>query len=282
MSDIVTSHIPMTNFAVPTSLLNWIFDFDPTVPPGVFGSQYAFGIRTDDSSIWFHDGVQPTQWIRVGTGSGGGAVGVNLEDEGVAVPNNPHATINFVGAGVTVTDVAGIGTVTIPGGASGVVVKEEGVSLGSFTALNFVGAGATATDAGGGVAAVTVPGGVNLQDEGVAVTGNPHATINFVGAGVTATDVGGVGTVTIPGGITGFQTFRYTVTGAEPDLSQITITLPVAAANATYIVVPTCQGVTNIAAFDVPPAPSKTTTTFVLIATGNLTAGDIIAFVVFP
>lgn len=82
------------------------------------------------------------------------------------------------------------------------------------------------------------------------------------------------------GGSTGatILAFTYTVTGDEPDLSEITITMPVEQ-ESDYIVVPTCQGVTNIAAFDVT---DKSPTTFVMHTTGALTAGDIIAFLVTP
>jgi hypothetical protein len=40
--------------------------------------------------------------------------GVNVQDEGTALTGNPHAAVNFVGAGVAVTDVAGVATVSIP------------------------------------------------------------------------------------------------------------------------------------------------------------------------
>jgi hypothetical protein len=136
---------------------------------------------------------------------GGGGGGVDLEDEGVPVTGNPHTTVNFVGSGVTVTDVAGVGTVTIPGG--GIALQDEGtpVTGNPHSTVNFVGSGVTVTDAAG-VGTVTIPGGssgIALQDEGTPVTGNPHSTVNFVGSGVTVTDVAGVGTVTIPGGGSG-------------------------------------------------------------------------------
>jgi hypothetical protein len=42
-----------------------------------------------------------------------------IQDEGVAVAGAPHTTLNFVGAGVTVTNAGGgIATITIPGGAA--------------------------------------------------------------------------------------------------------------------------------------------------------------------
>ncbi len=133
-------------------------------------------------------------------GGGGGGGGVDLEDEGTPVTGNPHSTLNFVGAGVTVTDVAGVGTITVPGASSGIALQDEGtpVTGNPHSTVNFVGAGVAVTDVAG-VGTVTVAGGIALQDESTPVTGNPHATVNFVGTGVTVTDVGGVGTVTIPG-----------------------------------------------------------------------------------
>ncbi len=73
------------------------------------------------------------------------------------------------------------------------------------------------------------------------------------------------------------QVFTYTVTGLEPDLSQITVALPVAMPSANYGVAPACQGVTNIAEFDVT---GQTTTHFVIDATGSLQAGDQVVFFV--
>lgn len=54
----------------------------------------------------------------VASGGGGGIAGIDVQDEGVTVVN-PAAAIDFVGAGVTVTDVGGVPTVTIPGGGGG-------------------------------------------------------------------------------------------------------------------------------------------------------------------
>ena len=77
--------------------------------------------------------------------------GVDIEDQGVPLANNPHLAINFAGAGVYFIDSGGGGaTVTIPGGISG----------------------------------------IDVQDEGVAIANNPHSTVNFVGDGVTTVDAG--------------------------------------------------------------------------------------------
>lgn len=137
---------------VPGVSLTWEFDFDPTTGAGVAATQYAFGVRTDDHSWWFHFGVGPTQWERIGQGTGGG------------------------------------------GGGS-------------------------------------------------------------------------------------LQVFEYTVTGAEPDLSEITITIPTPMASTSYGVTWSCQGCAGIVGIDVT---AKSTTQFVAVATGDLTAGDVLAFFVAP
>jgi len=46
-----------------------------------------------------------------------GSSALDVKDESVAVPNTPHVSLNFTGAGVTVSDAGGgIADVTIPGG----------------------------------------------------------------------------------------------------------------------------------------------------------------------
>lgn len=58
--------------------------------------------------------------------SGGGTSGVDVEDEGVPLVDNPYTTLNFVGAGVTATDVGGVATITIPGASgSGIAALPE-------------------------------------------------------------------------------------------------------------------------------------------------------------
>jgi hypothetical protein len=67
----------------------------------------------------------------------------------------------------------------------------------------------------------------------------------------------------------------------EPDLSELVIPIPTATANTNYGVMATCQGCAGIVPFDIPNT-LKTTTQFVAIATGSLTAGDVIAFFLSP
>ena len=65
-------------------------------------------------------------------GSGGG--GIDFEDEGSSVVT--ATTLNFVGAGVTLTDVAGVATATIAGGGGGGSWTQ--IAAGSLPAANFI------------------------------------------------------------------------------------------------------------------------------------------------
>ena len=134
---------------------------------------------------------------------------VAAEDEGTLIVTS--GTLNFVGTGVVVTDVAGVATITVAGGTTYALdVEEEGVSVEANTdKINFVGAGVTATNPVSGEVTVTIPGGsgisgIDYEDEGTAVV--TASTLNFVGAGVVLTDVAGVATVTIAGGGSGVDT----------------------------------------------------------------------------
>jgi hypothetical protein len=98
-------------------------------------------------------GPQGIQGIKGDTGLTGpqgnpgtpGAISA-IQDEGVALP--VQGTLNFVGAGVLVTnDSAGSRTtITVSGGSAGHTIQDEGTPLTARAALNFIGAGVTATD----------------------------------------------------------------------------------------------------------------------------------------
>ena len=98
--------------------------------------------------------------IGAGTGSGG-ISGITVEDEGTAL-NTAATTLDFTGAGVTVTGTTAEKTINIPGGS------------------------------GGGI------DGISIEDEGTALT-TAATTIDFTGDGVTATGNGAAKTVNIPG-----------------------------------------------------------------------------------
>jgi len=58
-------------------------------------------------------------------GPAGSGSTVNVQDEGTNLPNTPHSTLNFVGAGVTATDAgSGVATITIPGGSAGANIAQ--------------------------------------------------------------------------------------------------------------------------------------------------------------
>ena len=141
---------------------------------------------------------------RVSYTDGAGNSSVTVQEEGSNVVSS--STINFVGSGVTASNVGGVATITVPGGITGVAVQEEGTNVvASANRINFVGSGVTASNVSG-VATITVSGsgigGIAVQEEGTNVVSTAN-TVNFVGAGVTASNVGGVATITIAGGGSG-------------------------------------------------------------------------------
>lgn len=91
-----------------------------------------------------------------------------------------------------------------------------------------------------------------------------------------------IGATFPPGGGSGgsdgnAQRFQYTVTGLEADLTELTIPLPVARSNASYLVFPAQEEATNQLTMSVDTA-SKTITEFVLSLSGEATAGDVFSF----
>ncbi len=121
----------------------------------------------------------------------------------------------------------------------------------------------------GGVGAVQYAFGINTADDSL-----------WFHIGVTPIDWIKVGSGSGGGG-SNVQVIQYTVTGLEPDTSELTIPLSTPMSDTNYGVVATCQGVGRIPAWDVPNT-SKTTTQFVAIATGHLEAGDVVVFFVSP
>lgn len=105
-------------------------------------------------------------------GGGGGAFYQTVQDEGVSLPQ--RLALNFVGPGVTVTDIAGVTTVAIPGGGGMTGTYGSFFDTTSQTTLgnteeimtfNTVDLSATAgvTLVGGSKMTATVDGVYNLQ-----------------------------------------------------------------------------------------------------------------------
>lgn len=80
------------------------------------GNEGRIVYRTDLKELRLDDGIT---FVPIGTGGGGGHV---IEDEGVGLPQ--RAVMNFVGAGVTASDVGGKTLITIPGGGAGSFAKD--------------------------------------------------------------------------------------------------------------------------------------------------------------
>jgi hypothetical protein len=76
------------------------------------------------------------------------------------------------------------------------------------------------------------------------------------------------------GGGGSFAAFQYTVTGLEPDLTELTITFPVPRVNLAYGIAIGQQQATALLASNVATA-SKTLLNFVLTLSAPATAGDI-------
>lgn len=111
---------------------------------------------------------------------------------------------------------------------------------------------------------------MRVRRGGVPTSGGGTPIVNVGGTDITGGGGGG-------GGAGNPQTFRYTVTGAEPDPTEITIALPAARASANYVVMCTQGGVTNILGIDCAVS-SYTTTQFVMSLTGSATTGDVFNF----
>jgi hypothetical protein len=165
--------------------------------------QPVANVANNTLGIKFADG---TFQYTAANGGGGGSSTIAVQEEGTNVVASAN-TINFVGSGVTASNVSGVATITIPGGITGVAVQEEGTNvLATANTINFVGSGVTASNVGN-IATITITSGgisgIAVQEEGTNVLATAN-TINFVGSGVTASNVGNIATITITsGGISG-------------------------------------------------------------------------------
>jgi hypothetical protein len=123
---------------------------------------------------------------------------INVEDEGALIVSTQD--LNFVGAGVTVTEnPLGTAEIDIPG--TTIDIEDEGVAIITNPgAINFTGAGVTVTENPLGTAEIDIPGNpLTVKDEGVSIISNP-ANMNFIGAGVTVTENPlGTAEIDIPG-----------------------------------------------------------------------------------
>lgn len=130
-----------------------VADHQGSEPPSQMW-QYVAKKGTDGKRGADGIGAQGPQGIQGPPGPGSD---LEIEDEGVN--QGIASTLDFTGAGVTASVVAGQATINVPGGGSGVEVEDEGVVQGTATTLDFAGAGVTASMTGPNEALITIAGG---------------------------------------------------------------------------------------------------------------------------
>lgn len=107
------------------------------------------GVPHGDGNMADH--LTPQPFVPGSPNAGGGGAGVVIQDEGAPIANNPHGTLNFTGAGVTATDVAGVATINVPGATAALTVSAvltSGTVLGAahqLVRVNPTGGGFTVT-----------------------------------------------------------------------------------------------------------------------------------------
>lgn len=130
-----------------------IFDYSPIGVRDAADNLIAFGYQ----QVRFLGSVSVVQLAgqtQITIGSGGA---IAVRDEGVPVVST--GTLNFVGAGVTVTNNAGVAEISIPGGAN-INVQDEGAPVVSTGTINFVGPNVTVTNSPLGTARVEISPGI--------------------------------------------------------------------------------------------------------------------------
>lgn len=160
------------------------------IPSGSDTINQSGGVVIDINNGTFAFWIASTiQWIGLDSHTYTSTAYYTIEDEGTPVVQ--RTTMNFVGDGVSVSDVSGKTQIDIPIQPAYATIQEEGVSVTQRTTMNFVGDGVTVSDVGGKTQ-VEVPiqqAYTTVQEEGTSVT--QRSTLNFVGDGVTVSDVGG-------------------------------------------------------------------------------------------
>ncbi len=208
--------------------------------------------------------VTAAHWMRVtisGYKSGVPDINVGGSDDGCLFANLAAPAGNGVAAGTDVTALGSEKTITIGGPFKGSVTIESSEDNSQYFPLK----------------TVQAPGQFNMtvvaQYMRVRRSGVPSS-----GAGTPLVNVGADESANNPG----FRDpviFSYTVTGLEPDLSEITIPLPAARLDDDYLVLFTSGGVVNEVTADIPPG-TKTVAQFLAIFSADLTAGDLLTFLV--
>lgn len=124
--------------------------------------------------------LSPQPFVASPGGAGGGGGGIDLLDEGVAVPGNPHTAVNFVGGVVDVTDDGG-------GQASVTILPDVTQNVGSDINIeNDVRFNVNHGGASGIAAAVSTPNGTHVISSqsfpGRSFYSGPEVDAEFFGA----------------------------------------------------------------------------------------------------
>jgi len=108
-------HVPVfREYANATDRQNDV-PIDPSLPAVTTADIGKWAFQIDLDTHFRLKSIGPLVWTPISTGGGGA---IPTQDEGVTITPAPTAH-NFVGAGVIVTDVAGVATISIPGSAGG-------------------------------------------------------------------------------------------------------------------------------------------------------------------
>lgn len=117
---------------------NWAIKTEGSTPSVFGGVLTAGGVVSPTLQIT----TSPTAGYVLTSDASGNATwqagSINAQDEGTPTPNTPHTTLNFTGAGVTVTDAGGgVATIAIPGGSGGSTKGYKYVNRGDVVSWDF-------------------------------------------------------------------------------------------------------------------------------------------------
>lgn len=209
------------------------------------------------------------RWIRatVSNYRGGPAPEINIggTDAGTSFANLPVTAGNGSGAGVDVSALGLFKTVHVGAQFRGATIIEVSNDGGASWSQEM------AFNNPGQRSAIFAADFMRVTRSGVPIVAPGLPVVN-----VGACDLGGGGG---GGGGGNAQRFQYTVTGVEPDLSELVIPLPAARSDALYLVTPSQEQATYGLHANVATA-SKTTTQFTLSLSADATAGDVFSFIV--
>jgi|694.fasta_scaffold43162_3 hypothetical protein len=154
------------------------------------GGGVVIDINNGTFAFWI---ASTSQWIGLDSHTYTSTAYYTIEDEGT--PEVQRTTMNFVGNGVTVSDVGGKTQIDIPIQPAYATIQEEGVALPQRSVIDFQGGGVTVTD-NGTKTIVTVPYIPPSINYGLfAQTSNSLSVSGVLEQSIIGS---GVGTLTVP------------------------------------------------------------------------------------